>query len=93
MALDIHDKELVCPSCGDYIDVCQVDDAESVFVPDDSTICYRTAARETFAKENTELEPGTLVRFVDTRITQAPVRTQHNTDQAATSNPTDETLG
>lgn len=92
MALDVHDNDLLCSSCGDYVAVCQVDGADGAFAPDDSTICYRTAARESFAKESGELEPGTLVRFVDTRISKAPERTQYNTDRARPSDPTHDTL-
>lgn len=93
MALDIHDKDLICTACGGYVRDCQSDDAEGHFEPDDSTICYRTAAREEFLKENPDLESGTLVRFVDTRIAPAPARTQHNTSGKRPEVTNDGTLG
>lgn len=79
MALDIHDKDLLCV-CGDYRDACQDDDADGAYLVADDAICYRSAAVEVFQKENSNLEPGTLIRVVDTRIAEAPVRTQHYTD-------------
>lgn len=93
MALDIHDKELTCTSCGGYKRDCQSDDADGHFEPDDSTICYRTAAGEYFHKENPDLEPGTIVRLVDTRIAPAPARTQHNTKGGRDMPSADDTLG
>lgn len=93
MALDIHDKELLCSACGGYKKDCQDPDADGHFAVADDTVCYRTGAGQLFQKDNPDLEPGTLLRVVDTRITTAPVRTQHNTQGRKPQIAADETLG
>ena len=90
MALDIHDKDLLC-SCGDYREDCQSGDGW--YEPDDSRVCYKRAAFEQFQKENPDLEPGTMVVMVDTRTSTAPERTQRNTGGKQPTAITDDTLG
>lgn len=76
MAVDIHDTDLLCPACGGYAADCQ-GDAEGEFVVDDNTICYASAARQSWEKEAGEhVEPGTLIRLVDLRREKAPSRNQ-----------------
>lgn len=93
MALDIHDKELTCSSCGGYVRDCQDPDADGDFEVDDSLICYRSAGLQYFQKDNPDLEPGTMLRVVDTRIAEAPVRTQTNTAGVKPATVTDGALG
>jgi len=76
MALDIHDKELLC-QCGDYREDCQTGDGWYEIA--DDQICYKQAALEEFRKDNDDLEPGTMLQVVDLRREQAPSRTQHHT--------------
>lgn len=90
MALDIHDKDLLCV-CGAYREDCQ--SGEGWYEIDDSNICFKRAALEEFQKENTDLEPGTMPIVVDTRLTEAPERTQRHTAGKKPEPITDDTLG
>jgi len=73
MALDIHEKELLCPcGCGFYVEDAHDPNSEDWFVVDDSTICYVRAAREAYDKEDgKDAEPGTLLAIVDERVAVA----------------------
>ena len=84
MALDIHEKDLLC-QCGEYREDCQA--GEGWYEVADDQICYKQAALEQFRKDNDDLEPGTMLRVVDLRREQAPSRTQHNTNRAEQSRP------
>lgn len=77
MALDIHDKDLLC-QCGEYRADCSTGDG--FYEVADDLICFKQAALEEFRKENNDLEPGTMLRVVDVRRDQAPSRTQHHTN-------------
>lgn len=77
MALDIHDKDLLC-QCGEYREDCQAGDGW--YEVTDDQVCYKQAALEQFRKDNDDLEPGTMLRVVDLRREQAPSRAQHNTN-------------
>lgn len=91
MALDIHDNELLC-SCGEYRDDCQTGDGW--YEIDDSQVCYKQAALDEFRKDNDDLEPGTMLRAVDTRRDTAPSRTQHGTNtKTRSSTVADDVLG
>lgn len=91
MALDIHDKDLLC-TCGEYREDCQTGDGW--YEIDDSNICHKQAALEQFRKDNDDLEPGTMLRVVDLRREQAPSRTQHDTNSKNRQNATtDDSLG
>lgn len=95
MALDIHDKNLICGcGCGQYAADSHDEDADGHFEVADDTICAARAALDQFKSDNPDLEPGTLLRVVDTRITEAPVRTQHHTSGVRpTGAGSDDSLG
>ena len=90
MALDIHDKDLLCV-CGAYREDCQ--SGEGWYEIDDSNICFKRAALEAFQKDNPDLEPGTLLRVVDLRREEAPERAQRHTAGKKPEPITDDTLG
>lgn len=83
MALDIHDKDLLC-QCGEYRDDCSTGDGW--YEVADDLICFKQAALERFRKDNPDLEPGTQLYVVDTRREQAPSRTQHGTSKTPAIN-------
>jgi len=94
MALDIHDKDLLCScGCGFYRVDSHAEDADGWFEVADDAICFARAAVEVFQEDNPDLEPGTLIRVVDTRIAEAPVRTQRNTGGRRQVSVDDDTLG
>lgn len=70
MALDIHDKDLLCPcGCGFYR--AEAHDPMSSFEVDDSVICFARGAREEYEKdEGAEAEPGTLLMVVDANVVE-----------------------
>lgn len=73
MALDIHDKDLLCPcGCGYYRAEAHDPDYDGWFAVDDSTICQARAARELYEKEDgQDADPGTLIMIVDERVAEA----------------------
>lgn len=66
MALDIHDKDLLCPcGCGFYAED-TLDPMGPAFDVDDATICNARGAREEWEKEHgADTEPGTLIMLVN----------------------------